>query len=98
MILETAELAVTPGQEEAFERAVREALPLFLGSPGCEGLSLHQVVETPGLYRLLVRWSTLTDHTVTFRGSEAFARWRALVTPHLASPPAVTHSGAVLDA
>lgn len=97
MILETAELAVTPGHEEAFEAAVREALPLFLASPGCQGLSLHQVIETPGLYRLLVRWSTLEDHTETFRGSDAFARWRALVTPHLAAPPSITHSGAVLD-
>lgn len=97
MILETAELAVRPGREEAFEAAVREAMPLFVGSPGCQGLSLHRVVETPGLYRLLVRWETLEDHTVGFRGSEAFQAWRALVTPHLAAPPAVSHSESVLD-
>lgn len=96
MILETAEIAVTPGAEAAFESAVREALPLFLGSPGCAGVELHRVVETPALYRLLVRWETLEDHTVRFRGSDAFAGWRALASPHFAAPPAVTHSEAVL--
>lgn len=97
MILETAELTVTPGQQDAFEAAVREALPLFNGSKGCQGLSLHKVVETPEVYRLLVRWARLEDHTVGFRGSDAFQAWRALVMPHLAAPPAVSHSESVLD-
>lgn len=96
MILETAEIAVAPGAEAAFEAAVAEAAPLFLAAPGCLGLRLHRVVETPGLYRLLVDWATLEDHTVAFRGSEAFARWRALASPHFARPPAVTHSEEVL--
>ena len=96
MILETAELSMTPGHEVAFEEAVREAVPLFLASQGCRGLRLHRVVENPGLYRLLVDWATLEDHTVHFRGSEAFARWRALVSPHFAAPPVVTHSEEVL--
>ncbi|MBP1807368.1 antibiotic biosynthesis monooxygenase family protein [Rubellimicrobium aerolatum] len=92
MILETAELAIAPGHEAAFEAAVAEAIPLFLASPGCHGVRLHRVIESPGLYRLLVDWATLQDHTETFRGSESFARWRALVSPHFAAPPAVTHS------
>jgi quinol monooxygenase YgiN len=92
MILETAELTIAQGHEQAFEAAVREALPLFLASPGCTGVRLHRVLEVPGLYRLLVDWATLEDHTVRFRGSEAFARWRALVSPHFVAPPSVTHS------
>jgi heme-degrading monooxygenase HmoA len=90
MILETAEFRVTDGP--AFERAVREALPLFLGSRGCEGVSLHRVIEDQSRYRLLVRWATLEDHTEGFRGSDAFPRWRALVSPFFAEPPVVTHS------
>jgi heme-degrading monooxygenase HmoA len=93
MILETAEISVTDAQ--GFEAAVREAKPLFLASPGCEGLSLHRVIEDPQRYRLLVRWATLEDHTVAFRGSEAFTRWRALVSPFFAAPPVVTHSADV---
>ena len=97
MILETAELSVTPGHEAEFEAAVRQAIPLFLASQGCRGVRLHRVTETPGLYRLLVDWATLEDHTVHFRGSDAFAQWRALVSPHFAAPPNVTHSEEVLS-
>ncbi|EYD76536.1 Antibiotic biosynthesis monooxygenase [Rubellimicrobium mesophilum DSM 19309] len=97
MILETAELTIAPGHEAAFEAAVREAVPLFLASPGCRGVRLHRVVEVPGLYRLLVDWASLEDHTVGFRGSEAFTQWRALVSPHFAAPPVVTHSEEVLS-
>jgi quinol monooxygenase YgiN len=96
MILETAELTIASGHEVDFEVAVRAAVPLFLASRGCRGVRLHRVVETPGLYRLLVDWETLEDHTVHFRGSEAFAQWRALVSPHFAALPAVTHSEEVL--
>lgn len=96
MILETAELSVAPGHEAAFEAAVREAVPPFLDSQGCRGMRLHRVVETPGLYRLLVDWETLEHHTVAFRGSQAFARWRAPGSPHFAAAPSVTHSEEVL--
>lgn len=96
MILETAEIAVIPGHEAAFEAAVAEAASFFLRARGCRGLRLHRVIETPGLYRLLVDWETLEDHTVHFRGSEDFGRWRALASPHFAAPPSVTHSDEVL--
>ena len=97
MILETAELTVASGQEAQFEAAVREAVPLFLASQGCRGVRLQRVVETPDIYRLLVEWETLEDHTVHFRGSDAFAQWRALVSPYFARPPAVTHSEETLS-
>lgn len=96
MILEHAEFAVTDGP--AFEAAVQEAVPLFLASPGCHGLSLHRVIEVPGRYRLLVRWATLEDHTKGFRGSEAFPRWRALVSRFFAEAPVVTHLEAAVAA
>ncbi len=66
MFLEIAEIRVT--DPAGFEAAVAAARPLFLSSPGCHGLSLHRVVETPDLYRLVVV-KTIEDHTVTFRGS-----------------------------
>ena len=94
MILETAEFTVTDGP--AFEGAVREALPLFHAAPGCHGVTLHRVIEDPSRYRLLVRWATLEDHTEGFRNSDAFTRWRALVSPFFAAPPDVTHSREVV--
>jgi quinol monooxygenase YgiN len=88
---------MAPDHEADFEVALRKAVPLFLAAPGCREVRLHRVVETPGLYRLLVDWATLEDHTIGFRGSEAFTRWRALVSPHFAAPPVVTHSEEVLS-
>ena len=39
----------------------------------------------------MIWWQTLENHTVDFRGSPAFADWRAIVGPFFAAPPAVEH-------
>jgi len=52
---------------------------------------IERVIEKPGLYRLLVHWETLENHTEDFRNSQAFQDWRALVGPFFAAPPAVEH-------
>lgn len=89
-VLEVAEISVT--DDTMFEKAVAAARPYFLAAEGCLGLELHRVVETPDVYRLIVKWRTVEDHTVTFRNSEAFQRWRELASPFFAKPPTVTHS------
>ncbi|MEU4896006.1 antibiotic biosynthesis monooxygenase family protein [Streptomyces sp. NPDC044780] len=96
MITEIAQIEVRPGSEEEFEKAVTEALPLFLAADGCDGVDLHRGVEQPSRYRLMVRWETVEHHTVTFRESEGFARWRALAGPYFAAPPQVEHVYSVL--
>lgn len=94
MFVEIAEITVT--DPEGFEAAVTEAKPFFLRAQGCHGLSLHRLVETPDVYRLIVKWGTVEDHTVTFRNSEDFQEWRRLASPFFAASPRVTHSHAVL--
>ncbi|MDF3606677.1 antibiotic biosynthesis monooxygenase [Paracoccus sp. DMF-8] len=89
-VLEVAEISVT--DPVMFEKAVAAAQPYFLAAEGCLGLALRRVVETPGTYRLLVTWRRLEDHTVTFRASEGFQKWRELASPFFAKPPLVTHS------
>ena len=96
MILEMAHIEVKAGGEASFERAVAEATPLFQAAPGCRGMELHRVIETPSRYILMVRWDTLEDHTIRFRSSEAFQQWRALAGPHFAGPPEVLHTRIVL--
>ncbi|MDU6242457.1 MAG: antibiotic biosynthesis monooxygenase, partial [Bradyrhizobium sp.] len=46
--------------------------------------------------RLMVKWETLENHTVDFRGSENFTEWRGLVGPYFAAPPDVEHTETVL--
>jgi len=91
--LEVAEIRVT--DPIGFEAAVTAARPHFLAAEGCLGLSLHRLVEAPDTYRLLVKWRSVEDHTVTFRASEGFQKWRELASPFFAGPPSVTHSAAV---
>lgn len=93
MFLEIAEISVT--DPAGFEAAVAQAKPHFLAAEGCQGLTLHRVVETPEVYRLVVKWRAVEDHMVTFRQSDGFQAWRALVSPFFASPPKVTHSSEV---
>jgi hypothetical protein len=44
----------------------------------------------------MVKWETLENHTVDFRGSENFAEWRGLVGQYFVSPPEVEHTRNVL--
>jgi heme-degrading monooxygenase HmoA len=98
MITEIAQIDVKPGTEKDFEAAVAKARPLFLRAKGGKGVELHKSIEKPSRYRLLVKWETVENHTVDFRGSADFAEWRALVGPYFASPPEVEHTETVLAA
>jgi heme-degrading monooxygenase HmoA len=91
MIREFAEIDVKPGQEAEFETKVAEAMPLFLGSKGCQSFRLHRSIEQPSRYRMVVEWETIEDHMVEFRNSDAFIEWRRLVGPHFNCPPRVEH-------
>jgi heme-degrading monooxygenase HmoA len=96
MIFEIAEIQIKPGEEEAFEAGVAKALPLFSRAKGCKGMELQRSVETPSKYRLVVKWETVDDHMVHFRGSEDFQEWRRLVGPHFGAAPVVEHTHTVL--
>ena len=85
-----------PGMEAEFESGVQKARPLFLRALGCTGVSLHRSIEKPQRYRLMVKWETLENHTVDFRGSENFTEWRGLVGQYFASPPEVEHTRKVV--
>jgi len=96
MITEIAQIEVKPGTEREFEAAVAKAREVFGRTAGFHGFELHRSIEKPQRYRLLVKWSTVEDHTVGFRGSENFTQWRALVGPYFASPPEVEHTETVV--
>ena len=96
MITEIAQIEVKPGTEAEFEAAVTKAKAAFGRSQGFHGFELHRSIEKPQRYRLIVKWATLENHTVDFRGSENFTEWRALVSPFFASPPEVEHTNTVV--
>ncbi|MGV9864640.1 antibiotic biosynthesis monooxygenase family protein [Rhodococcus koreensis] len=95
MVWEIAQLEIRDGHNEAFESAVAEAVPLLQRAHGCRSMQVQHSVELPQRYRLIVEWNTIEDHTVHFRESEDFQKWRGLVGEHFAEPPVVEHTHAL---
>jgi heme-degrading monooxygenase HmoA len=92
MILEIADLRVEAAQSTAFEAALQRGVETVIAhSAGFKGYKLNRSMESPGRYVLMIFWQTLEDHTVGFRGSDAFTAWRAIVGPFFLSPPVVEH-------
>lgn len=90
-VLEVAILNVVPGQEAAFELAFAEAKSIIASMHGYLGHELQRCIETPNRYVLLVRWRNLEDHTVGFRQSDEYQRWKSLLH-HFYDPfPTVEH-------
>ena len=91
MILEAAILHVKPGQEAAFQAAMRAARPLIAATPGFVDISVQRSIERASNYLLLVRWQKLEDHTVGFRQSDRYQEWRKALH-HFYDPfPVVEH-------
>ena len=93
MIVEHALLHVRSGEESAFEAAMAEARPLIAASPGFLGIEVRPAIETPGLYLLVVRWETVTDHREGFRQSARYEQWRALLHRFYDPMPTVDYFG-----
>lgn len=90
-VLEHAILHIRAGQSPAFEAAFAEARKVIAATPGARSVRLHRCVEVPDQYLLLVEWDTIEAHTEGFRGSPAFAAWRALVGGFWDPMPTVEH-------
>ena len=92
MILELADIRIHPGQQAAFDEAIQRGLTTVIAQArGMRGWKVNKGIESPERYILQIFWATLEDHTVGFRGSEAFTAWRAIVGPFFAAPPVVEH-------
>ncbi|MBI3246933.1 MAG: antibiotic biosynthesis monooxygenase [Deltaproteobacteria bacterium] len=91
MILEAAILSIKPGSEAEFEQVFRKASTIIASMPGYQSHELQRCLEVRGKYLLLVRWDTLEDHTIGFRGSPEYREWRTLLH-HFYDPfPTVEH-------
>lgn len=90
-VLEVAILDIVPGEEHAFESSFAKAQSIIAAMPGYREHELQRCMEVSNRYILLVRWQTLEDHTVGFRGSPEYQEWKALLH-HFYDPfPVVQH-------
>jgi len=91
MILEVAVLDVRAGEGPRFERAFEQAQAILASMSGYQRHELRRCVEVASRYLLLVWWDSLEAHTVGFRGSPEYQRWKALLH-HFYDPfPSVEH-------
>lgn len=91
MILEVAMLQIKPGLIDEFERSFKKASVIISKMKGYIHHELQRCVEDPNKYILLVKWETLEDHTIGFRGSEEYQEWKKLLH-HFYDPfPTVEH-------
>lgn len=91
MVLEVAILEVRSGQSRAFEAAFLEAQKIIAASGGYQWHELRRCVEAADRYLLLVWWDSLESHTIGFRQSAEYQRWRELLH-HFYDPfPTVEH-------
>ena len=92
MILEVADIRIQPGQQAAFDEAIKRGVETVIAkAKGFRGYKVNKGIESPERYLLQIFWETLENHTVDFRQSEAFTAWRAIVGPFFAQPPQVEH-------
>ena len=92
MILELADIRVSPGKQAEFDAAIIKGVETVASkAKGFRGYKINQGIESPERYVLMIFWDTLENHTVDFRGSAAFAEWRAIVGPYFAEAPKVEH-------
>ena len=92
MILELADIRITPGRNADFDAAIERGVETVIAkAKGFLGYEVQRGIESPNRYVLMIRWQTLANHTIDFRESPAFAQWRAIVGPFFASAPQVEH-------
>jgi len=91
MILEVAILHIIQGKTTEFELAFSKAQEIISSMEGYLGHELQKCIEHDHQYILLVKWNTLEDHTVGFRTSAEYQKWKALLH-HFYDPfPVVEH-------
>jgi hypothetical protein len=92
MILEHCDIEINPSKSTEFEEAILRGVSTVISkAKGFRGFKVNHSIESPARYLLLIYWDSLENHTMDFRGSDAFNDWRAIVGPFFAKPPFVEH-------
>ncbi len=91
MILEVAILNIKDGSNCEFETVFQTASSIIATMNGYISHELQRCLEIENQYILLVRWKKLEDHTIGFRQSPEYQKWRSLLH-HFYDPfPTVEH-------
>jgi len=95
-VLEVAMLDVIEGKNQEFEQAFELAAPIIASMSGYIRHELQCCIENSNKYVLLVLWETLEDHTLGFRKSLEYQRWKDLLHKFYDPFPTVLHYQKIL--
>lgn len=90
-VLEVAILSIRAGMTAQFESAFGQADTIIKGMQGYVSHQLQKCLEDDHRYILLVNWQTLEDHTIGFRESADYQRWKELLHHYYEPFPTVEH-------
>lgn len=91
MILEIADLRVVADRADEFPAAVEQGLQYVSATPGFNTARLTRSIESPARFVLIIEWDDVEAHTVGFRESENFGKWRGVIGSFLDGAPFVEH-------
>lgn len=97
MILEAAFLYVKPTLATQFEIDFKTASQYISSIEGYIKHSLQKCLEEENKYLLLVEWETLEAHTVGFRESEVYKKWKNMLHNYYEPFPIVEHFKTVFE-
>lgn len=97
MILEIADFRILADRADEFPSAVEEGLQHVAATPGFHNAKLTRSIESPNRFVLIIEWDDVESHTVGFRESESFGKWRAIVGPFFDGTPFVEHVDVVVS-
>jgi heme-degrading monooxygenase HmoA len=95
MVTEIAQFTAQPGQADALERGLRDAMAVIRGAEGCRSITLRRGIEDPSTFIYEIEWETLEHHTVQFRGGPLFAQYRGHITGLFVEPVVARHFATV---
>lgn len=92
MVLETGEVIIKAEHHDKFEQAISIAVETALSqASGFIKFELHKGIEKADTYLFHIHWDTLESHTIGFRESDLFIKWRELIGPYFSHPPEINH-------
>jgi heme-degrading monooxygenase HmoA len=97
MILEIADFKVVADRADEFPAAVEQGLQYVSDTPGFHNARLTRSIESPNRFVLIIEWDDVEAHTVGFRESENFGKWRGVVGPFFDGAPFVEHVDVVVS-
>lgn len=91
MITEIAILNIKQNQSKAFLQSFAKAEKIIASSEGYMSHKLGKCVEQEDKFLLTAKWQTLENHTIGFRKSEAYEKWKKLLHHYYDPFPEVEH-------